>query len=181
MTRRENRQQRRAQSRTSVDTVLVCGGKVTEPKYFESIKKLYRNPAVKIRVKALGVSPVDLVRYAISLRRCLPDSAVALAARNEILLAVSNPCFEVWLPLHFERCMAALRGYDQVKKRIRRHVPDFDKECASFMVFHPGIPDALARARAMSELGQEHRTNPATVVWALVGKFDPPNRPKRHV
>jgi hypothetical protein len=146
MTKRENRQSRRRPFRQSADRILVvCGGVRTEPDYFEGMKSSYRNPAVKIIVRKAGVSPVELVELAMSVRDrdndsfdevwCVCDvddfdltAAVGLAARNDVRLAVSNPCFEVWLLLHFEECMAAMTGYEQLRRRLAKHIPDYDKD-----------------------------------------------------
>jgi hypothetical protein len=163
---------------------------VTEPAYLEGVKRGYRNAAVKIVVKKAGLSPAQLVTYAIAIRDRLPDSfdevwcvsdvddfelteAISLAAKNGILLAVSNPCFELWLLLHFETCRAAMAGYEQLRRKLKRHIADYDKgSCAEFEKFRDGIGDAIARAKELSPAGEEHQHNPSTGLWSLVTKFE---------
>ena len=106
--RRENSQRRRPGSREPADRILiVCGGAVTEPGYFEGLRQFHRNPAIKVVIKQKSVDPASLVRHAITLRDNAPDSfddvwcvvdvdefdlepAVHLAQRGNISLAVSN-------------------------------------------------------------------------------------------
>lgn len=98
--------------------LVVCGGRCTEPDYFRGLKGYLRNPAIQVRIKAKGRDPEDLVRYARTMAPvgadefdevwCVVDlddydleSTTALAAKLDVRLAVSNPCFELWLLLHY--------------------------------------------------------------------------------
>jgi hypothetical protein len=193
MTKRENRQTRRQPFRRSADRILVvCGGVTTEPAYFEGMRRSYRNAAVKIVMRKAGVSPAELVEYAMSVRDrdredfdevwCVCDvddfdltGAVQLAARNDVRLAVSNPCFEVWLLLHFEGCTAAMAGYEQLRRRLAKHIADYDKDPGPFERLRPGVRPAIERAQALAPSGTEHQRNPATGVWALATMFERPS------
>jgi hypothetical protein len=185
MTRRENRRTRRAPVREERAQVLVvCGGMATEPDYFRGLKKERRNPAVRVVVEGKGVDPVSLVRFAAQKRDtlgfdqvwCVVDvdefdvsDAVAAARKKDVNLAISNPCFEYWLLLHFELCAAPLTCFDDVRNRLTRHLPRYDKSRLCFADFAPGVDDAIRHARSRCEaLGTEHTRNPSTGVWALV-------------
>jgi hypothetical protein len=78
------------------------------------LKGYLGNPAVQVKIKAKGRAPGDVVSYARSIAPpggdefdevwCVVDSdefdlepGVLLAARLDVRLAVSTPCFEVWL------------------------------------------------------------------------------------
>lgn len=185
MTRRENRRSRRAPVREERTQVLVvCGGKATEPDYFRGLKKERRNPAVRVVVERKGVDPVSLIRFAAQKREhtgcdevwCVIDvdefdvsEAIAAATKKDVRLAISNPCFEYWLLLHFELCQAPLTCFDDVRTRLVKHLPRYDKSKLSFADFAPGVDDAVERARTRCEaVGTEHTRNPSTGVWALV-------------
>lgn len=192
MTRRENRQTRRKPYRQPAARVLVvCGGVTTEPEYFEGMRKSYRNAAVKIVVKKSGKAPEDLVELAMAIRDqnvesfdevwCVFDlddfdvtPAVVLAGRAGIHLAISNPCFELWLLLHFEKHTAVIAGYDDARRRLRKHVAGYDKHCGAFEQYRAAVPTAIERATALAPAGAEHRHNPATGVWQLAMKFERP-------
>lgn len=185
MTARENSRRRRAPFREPRTRVLiVCGGEVTEPGYFEGLKRACRNPAVRVCLKKKGIDPPSLVGYAAVLRDRDPDAfdevwcvvdvdqfdmvATVRASHDcDVRLAVSNPCFEVWLLLHFRDCQAAVNGAADALRRLKRHVPQYSKSMLRFADFSAGVPEAITRARGLSEAGSEHVTNPSTGVWVL--------------
>jgi hypothetical protein len=185
MTRRENRRSRRAPVREERAQVLVvCGGVATEPAYFRGLKKERRNPAVRVVVESKGVDPASLVRFAAQKRDilgcdevwCVVDvdefdisGALAVARKENVRLAISNPCFEYWLLLHFESCVAPLTCYDDALRRLLKHLPRYDKSGLSFTDFAGGVDDAVQRARSRCDVVEtEHTRNPSTGVWALV-------------
>lgn len=189
MNRRENSGRRRAPFREPRSCLLVvCGAEATEPAYLQGLKQARRNPAVTIKVKAKPADPDTVVRYAAGLRVtaagsydevwCVVDvdefdlaKAVVTARRARVNLAISNPCFEYWLLLHFEVCTAPLTCYSDVAKRLRRHVPGYDKSALDFADYASGVEAAVERALKPGHvLATEHEHNPATGVWALVQK-----------
>ncbi|HZG53016.1 MAG TPA: RloB family protein [Pyrinomonadaceae bacterium] len=180
--------------------LIVCEGKVTEPQYFEAFSQEERNRLVDVVIDDASGVPKTLVERAVQRKKraeqeakharddnlkydevwCvfdvdqhpnLPD-ARQQARDNEIKLAVSNPCFELWLLLHFseqtahiERHVAAsslrthIRGY-------RKHVP-FDK-------LRSGYEDAVRRAKLLerraTDSGDESG-NPSTKVYCLTERI----------
>lgn len=44
-----------------------------------------------------------------------------------VVVFEQNPCFEVWLLLHFEQTGRAFGNCDEVIDRLRRHIPDYTK------------------------------------------------------
>jgi len=61
-------------------------------------------------------------------------------------LAVSNPCFEYWLLLHFEDGKGAPDA-SACLRRLRKHMPHYDKGNLDVAALEPGIANAVARAR----------------------------------
>ncbi|MGH3517464.1 MAG: RloB family protein [Haloechinothrix sp.] len=169
---------------------MVCGGRSTEPTYFRGLKKWVRNPAVKVKIAAQGVDPMKLVEHASVLDRrgefddvwCVVDVdeydltlALKVAHDMGVKLAISNPCFEYWLLLHFQNCQACLNGYDHVAGRLLKHLPQYDKANLRFDDFSAGVNDAVHRAKQRCPrpgIG-EHQHNPSTRVWALVEAITP--------
>lgn len=190
MTRRDNRDRRRRPHREQrVPVLVVCGAEKTEPRYFDGLKQAYRNSAVNVTIKKKGASPEDVVRYAVKLRDqsrgayeetwCVLDvddfdltRSISLARKHRVNLAISNPCFEYWLLLHFESCSAYLAGCSEVVRRLVKHVPHYEKNELKFADFGPWVEPAVERVREIGcELGGEHRRNPSSGVWALVGQI----------
>lgn len=187
--RRDNRSRRQGPHREQrVPILVVCGGERTEPRYFDGLKRAYRNSAVNVTIKKKGACPEDVVGYALKLREqsgdayeetwCVLDvddfdlaPCISLARRHRVGLAISNPCFEYWLLLHFEPCSAHLAGYTDAFARLTRHVPHYQKNELRFADFVPGVEAAVERARRIpGDLGREHQRNPSSGVWALVEK-----------
>ncbi|HEX6684778.1 MAG TPA: RloB family protein [Candidatus Limnocylindrales bacterium] len=180
---------RRQPFREPKRTVLIfCGAKRTEPDYFEGLKVSLRTASVTIKVKREGVDPVRLVRAAADLRDrrpgvydevwCVTDAdefdipaAVSAAKRRGVNLAVSNPCFEVWLLLHHAECQAHCRGYADVLSRLKRHVPGYDKTALDFAVFADRVGDAVERAEKLDPTGTDFGRNPSSGVWMLAKKL----------
>lgn len=182
-TKRENSRRRRAPFREPVTLVLiVCGGEATEPMYFNGLRQHLRNPATKASVVVRPEDPKRVVSHASRQRAdydqiwCVLDvdefdytEAIRLARASKVDMAVSNPCFEYWLLLHFEKCDATLTGYRDVERRLKKHLPVYDKSALRFSDFVAGLDDAVGRAKKRSRTeGDEHRNNPSTGVWKLV-------------
>jgi len=95
------------------------------------------------------------------------EKALVMARRAKISLAISNPCFEFWLLLHFQDHTAWLNGADAAKVKLCQHLPGYDKTKLDFECFAPGVRDAIERGRALTEAGHDHRDNPSTTMWRL--------------
>ncbi|GAA2891788.1 hypothetical protein Acy02nite_14840 [Actinoplanes cyaneus] len=102
--------------------LVFCEGANSEPDYVTGLKRLphvLRNTALNIEIHPEHGTPMTLVRMAAERRKdpevdecwCLFDvewpkhhpnlsEAVDLAKRAGVRLAISNPCFELWLILH---------------------------------------------------------------------------------
>lgn len=183
MRQRKTEPRRRPQALEPRETHLVwCGGLRTERHYFDGLKKALGDPRISVEVRGTGKSPAQIVRSAAELRDerpgkfsavwCVVDvdqfdltDAVADAGRREINLAISNPCFELWLLLHHTECRAHCDGYADVVGRLKKHVKAYDKARLNFADYADGVPAAVKRAK---DLGGDHTTNPSTGVWRLV-------------
>lgn len=168
--------------------MIVCGGLCTEPDYLNGLKAHLRNPAVTVKVWAKGQAPVNLVYHACSPRVvgtgefderwCVVDTddfqlrhAAHAAAEEDVHLAVSNPCFEVWLLLRHCDWRKALVDAQAAQRELRRHVPAYRKDKLRFEDFASGVADAVTRARQLDPTGCDHICNPSSGVWQLVQRM----------
>lgn len=94
--------------------------------------------------------------------------AEAEARRHRVRLAVSNPCFELWLLLHHADCRSYCSGYQDVATRLRRHVLGYDKSRLTFADYAGGLAQASKRAKDLEPTGAEFGRNPSTNVWQLI-------------
>ena len=200
---RERRQGRREAFRDPRSKLLiVCEGKNTEPQYFEEFAKFHRNSLVKVEIaKERGV-PLTLVHIARDKKHeacdqakrqgddnvqydsvwCVFDvdehphmpEAKAMAETHNIDVAISNPCFELWLLLHLRDCPGMQHRHD-MQDMLKGHVPDYDKKI-HFNLYKDGYEDAVRRAKRLEALALsvgEPGRNPTTNVYELTEKIKP--------
>lgn len=96
------------------------------------------------------------------------EEAVAKAKRLNIETAVSNPCFELWLLLHFSPVTAHLPDAAAAVAKLKRYVPEYTKSRLDFSTYSSGVQAALERAEQLDPEAIEHAKNPRTSVWRLV-------------
>ena len=176
--------------------LIVCEGRVTEPVYFQAFKDEARNPLVHVAVESSAGRAYAVVSTAIARRSEAEseakrerdqtlrwdevwavfdvddhpklDEARMLAAANEIELAISNPCFELWALLHFQDQRAHIERH-KARAALQEHLPGYDKS-PDFTKMHAGYADATRRARALDDEAAQHADpgrNPTTGVYRL--------------
>jgi hypothetical protein len=150
------------------------------------MRRHFRNSPVAVKVLPEVGAPTQLVAYAAKVWERDADgfdevwrvfdvdefgtdveTAIAAARRAKISLAISNPCFEFWLLLHFAEHGAWLDGAGAAKAKLCQHLAGYDKTEVDFGVFAPGVQDAIDRGRRLSESGRSHTDNPSTTMWQL--------------
>jgi hypothetical protein len=176
--------------------LVFCEGQNTEPQYIEAFRQWCRNPRVNVEIaKERGV-PLTLVTTAKERKRlaereakkardvniaydevwCVFDvdehpklkEAQNLAQDNGISLAVSHPCFELRLLLHF-RESPGMQHRHALQRMLAGFVPAYAKH-VDFDLFKGSYPAAVRRAQRLDEQasadGEEGR-NPTTGVYRL--------------
>lgn len=184
--------------------VILCEGEKTEPSYLRHWKAVLRNNLVEIKIDLTGAMPKTLVEKAAEIKKeakrdarrreddnleidevwCVfdvdkhpnLDDARIQANANKIELAISNPCFELWLTLHFQDQNAYL---DVVKARALccGHLNGYQKTVTAemFELLAPAHQTAFARAeqlaKAHASAGRASHHNPSTGVGRLVDRM----------
>ncbi len=168
--------------------LVVCEGARTEPLYFQRFP--VRNGDV-VTIEGLGMNTLSLVQQAVRLRDedghydevwavfdrdSFPsarfNSALSLAARENVAAAWTNEAFELWYLLHFEYCEAGL-SRTTYSKRLSRHLkrPYTKNDPTMYSCLLSRQPEALRNAsRLRQELAGTSAVNrnPATEVDRLV-------------
>ncbi|MFI6404854.1 RloB family protein [Streptomyces sp. NPDC050548] len=167
----------------------MCGAQVTERDYLRGLVAHVANPAVTVRITTKSCSPSQLVKYAEVQRDLSPADfdevwcvfdvdefldvprAIAMAREAGVEVAVSNPCFELWLILHFAVHTGYAGTYRELLPHLTRHLSRYDKSRLDFRHFAEGWRDALTRAKPLAPQGKEYEVNPATGMWSLVERI----------
>ena len=186
--------------------VVVCEGTKTEPQYIDALAAepdVRDVAAVHIRQEGAdeGAVPLTLVKRAIQIQVraekesgevdevwCIFDvewptnhphlrEAVSLANEHGIHLAISNPCFELWLILHFEQCG---RFLDNDEARHRRKALDSKpNKRIDPKVYMENRALATERAAWLDQKHERDRTdfpdnNPSSGMHKLIKSVSPP-------
>jgi hypothetical protein len=194
---RERRPARRTVSREVRKRILVvCEGRATEPDYLRGFQQWCRNPLLSVEIAGAGGDPSYVVKLAKQRKGeaqneakrledenlsfdevwCLFDvdqharlkEALNTARDNDIAVGVSNPCFELWLVLHFRESPGAQeRAF--VQAMMKDLVADYDKHL-DFGKLERGYAEAVKRAQRIDadcgRMGEPGR-NPSTGVYRL--------------
>lgn len=172
---------------------IVCEGLRTEDIYFSGVRREYRLATTRVHVVAAGADPLRVVASAKELRarydqvwavfdveaagahalrheRLVP--AIEEAQRSGIRCAISHPCFELWLLLHFRPQTAYLTN-EAVRARLRDVDCGYHEKGFDFVKVWPRHPAAVENARLLDKRQREDHPrlvdrNPWTTVHELV-------------
>ena len=178
---------------------VLSEGRITEPGYLTTWARLNRRN-VRLEIGDSGMTPDALVRrakeYVKRNRRtkrsdpefdeiwCVFDvdqhpnvsRAIHDARQSGINVAVSNPCFELWLVLHREEQTAYIdRGDIQQRSDILRITANKRILPSAEPILVDAVEIAKQRARALdrrhADNGSPPRSNPSTDAWRLVDRL----------
>jgi hypothetical protein len=198
MSKRDGLRRRRPFRNPLPRILIVCEGTRTEPGYFSALHHTERIPIVLV-ISPGGV-PKTLVERAVELKNaaekdarsredenllydhvwCVFDidehpavlDAKQQARDNGIDLAISNPCFELWILLHFQDQRAHI-DRAVVQRQCAKYLPDYEKK-VPFNKLHPKYDEAVQRALALDAWQQTRRaegSNPSTGIHKLTEKI----------
>lgn len=160
--------------------MIVCEGAKTEPNYFQALKRNLRSGTLAIEIygEECGSDPISVVKFAKKLqgeakRRmkrtlepaydeiwCVIDvdqhpnlnRAISDAAQSGMSVALSHPCFEYWLLLHFVDTNRGFRECSEVIRELRGHISDYTKGRANLNEFLARTEIGLANAEKYERL-----------------------------
>lgn len=203
MTRPSGRRPRRRSNPQEQRRVIrvLTEGRVTEPDYLRRWARRNRG-LVRVDFFDAGKTPEVLVRQARDCvrqqnprsRRADPDfdeiwcvfdtdehrhlsQAVDDARQSRVEVAVSNPCFELWLVLHVQEQTAHIHRHD-VQDLASEHGLCDGKKIAekAWTRLVDDFETAKRRARELDERhvgnGSPPRSNPSTGMWRLVDRLN---------
>jgi hypothetical protein len=93
------------------------------------------------------------------------------ASRKGYNLAVSNPCFELWIYLHFFDLTGTLMECIEYERRIRAHLGSYNKSNLSVDTLRPWVSDAVRRASQAANIDHLWPGSAGTDVYRVVEKI----------
>ncbi|MDG6224564.1 MAG: RloB family protein [Candidatus Thermoplasmatota archaeon] len=188
---------RRDRTRRSFNTVLVvCEGLKTERIYLKGLNERYGRVHI-LPVHSGSTDVRSMVRFAVGKRReyqfregdgnetwCVFDvdekdddellQWIPYAERNGVMVALSNPSFELWYLLHFDYRPGPTDRY-KVLEDLKRSIPDYEKSGCYNHILYPLTMNAIDNSK---RLNKEHsrigvdlnskKANPSTQVFKLI-------------
>ena len=183
---------RRIGSRQIKRTILIACEGLQEKYYFQALRRQQRLSSATIDVIVISGDSEAIVRDAVTRKNmerfdeafCVLDTeypadnprfphAVALADRERIGLAASNPSFEYWLLLHFEYTTRGFTDNDELLSALKRAYPPYEKNYNCCSELWPRQGDAIESAKkaldaqSRSSPGEQF-PHPSTTVHLLV-------------
>lgn len=194
--------------------LIACEDENTEPYYFGEYKKLFEEiwPKETLFLKPIGTgrNSLGVVQQAIEERSKLEttvdqtwavfdkddldksegnierfNEAFDLGEEEEVKIAYSNECFELWLLLYFEdvdkeTAIPRAEIYSRLEKAIQKHKLDFEYNHGNSdvidHVYECGNKEkAIERAKSLQDFHKGKKqidSNPNTLVYNLVEELD---------
>ena len=187
------------EQRSGALTLIVCEDSVASPAYLNHCKLEWRSTGVEIHGEQCGASPRTVVEYATRVKKervrkarrggppvydqvwCVFDrdqhanihQAVNMAKDNGIRIALSTPCFEVWLILHFEYTTRLFHDCTEVIRRLNGHLGTlYDKRAMPMDELFPVLDTAMIHAGRLRANNEATATdNPLTDVDKLIDEI----------
>lgn len=193
--------ERRTNTRLLNKRVLIaCEDDKSSPDYFHALLRHYKLSASRVEIVRGGgdSQPLQVVEKAIEYAElakkshgtepfeevwCVIDGDYgtkitnarkkAIADKNKIRLAISTPCFEYWLLLHFEESAKPTAGCDGTIKYLKKHIRSYDKGKCDFGAFMENVSIAKERAEKLRNAtlpGQKYpeEQNPCSELYLLM-------------
>lgn len=87
-----------------------------------------------------------------------------------VRIALSEPCFEVWLILHKVDWRRSFQNAKEAERELKKILPKWDKANLKMEDFRADIEMATHRAK---KLGEPPNNNPSSSMWQLVEFLKP--------
>lgn len=202
MVRRATKKDRKRYTRERKEIILIAteGKNKTERNYFREFNRSIKGCAI-VFSDGNNTDPVNIVHdalnsadkrdiepqngdsiYAVFDTDFKKESQISearkLAERNGVEIILSNPCFEVWLLLHFRYSTRGYQSNNEVIKELNDVRPEYRKNIASFKQLQDRCEDAIENTGKLKKFHNEtkgtdivERCNPSTDVDKLVTRI----------
>ena len=183
--------------------LIVCEDQKSAPNYFNALRDELKLPALSVVVASSDgrTQPIQVVQTAINMCDKAEskdndddpfDEAWAVIdgdygveinnARNsaaahepKIKLAITTPCFEYWIILHFEDYGTTQKTSAQIVSQLEKNIPDYGKGSTKFGSIVGRYKDAMCRAKRGRDTGEfpnPEDQNPCSEIDKLIDSIN---------
>jgi hypothetical protein len=180
--------------------LIACEGE-SEKLYFEALRDVMRNPSISVKIinenhRSDPLQVVNKVKEVSAIKNkkstlfehiwVIIDADVAdrfekaneSAIKLGIFVGYSNPCFELWLMLHYKN-QSSFITCEQTIRLLREENSSYDKTNNKFFKNLVGdiekVKTAIKNSKLLQSIhvqnGNLKQSNPSTSVYELVGKI----------
>lgn len=184
--------------------IAYCEGRNTEPGYILEFSRLVCNPLVDVEATGPHGAPVTIVEHAVQKKRDLEriarkskdpldklfevwavfdcddhpnlDRAFDTAKSNGVLVAYSNPCFEIWPLLHIREQTAFIDRHS-LQRELERELEGYhsgSSKCVNARRIHSDYECAKTRAVRLADSHEQvdsPMANPYTDIYLMLDKI----------
>lgn len=180
--------------------LIVCEDSKSAPKYFAELRRILRTEIRCIEITSSGkrTDPLSVVKRAKANGRAFDfvwavfdadthhtqsshiPNARNLAQSNNIQLAISNPCFEYWLILHFKEYRKTQQNSKQMEKTLsdiwkKEYKEEYHKGKSNFNDIVKRYEEARkwaknGRKQTANEMPEQH--NPCSEIYLLIDQIN---------
>ena len=190
-----NRRNKSSQFDSRKHIVIATEGSQTEPKYFDALRQKYRSGSVKVLRKGTKSDPMSVLNRLDSERKRRNEKTefwavidhdrrpkeeletfAKRAKEKGYCIADSNPCFELWLLLHFKALTeisglvgnAEVRGCGPIETALGQFDDSFSKSRYNAAKYITRLENAISNAKANEALRVISSSAVSTRVFELV-------------
>ncbi len=199
MVRRATRKQRGRYTKKRKQIILVAteGDNKTEKTYLQEINRIIQDVSI-VFADGNSTDPINMVEDTVRTadkrgfdteygdkafivfdadfnKESQIVEARKLANDNGFQLVISNPCFEVWLLLHFRYSSKGYQSNDEVINEIKNRWPEYRKNIGSFQGILDRTEMAVDNAKKLEAFHDSvnpktdaEKRNPSTDVYKLI-------------
>lgn len=141
---------------------------------------LARKEERQLSARRGGLPAYDVIWCVVDVEAPVPHEslsrAIDKAKSNDLDMVLSNPCFEFWYLLHFQRTSRLFSSTADVITCLKKHIKDYKKNSDVFDTLYSLTDKAISNAKnVLKEKGQNERNlkdcNPSTHVHQLVARL----------
>ncbi|WP_462272650.1 RloB family protein [Methanohalophilus sp.] len=199
------RKRKKGNRKTNSIMLLVCEGEKTERLYFENFREKGAYLTIKT-MSSQDKDAKGVVEYAIERMRhdgynpqnggeyvyCVFDcdnqdktvtnkelrEAIEKANKNGINICFSNPFFELWFLLHFER-ITERQVKERIYQRLDKHMTKYSKNKNYYELLCENMEDAIQNSKKLVKMHNDNginivstESNPCTQVHEVIDRIE---------